>query len=799
MRTSIALNFLKVALRNIVRSSPHSYINIAGLIIGFSIIILISAFVFYEFSFDKFHKDYDRIYRVNNSIKRGDTELNSPACPPALGPSLATDFPEIEAATRIRYSEAQLIRYNEVTNYETLVFYADSSFFKIFDFEFMLGNPLTALNQPNSIVINEKMAQKYFGRIPVLDEMLILDGNRPLKVTGVIKSIPQNSHFDFDMLISFQTFRVSEGSAQGLDSWSWLGFINYVKVHESVNIPLLERKIENEYKAKRPVYAEMNLKVSLQNLSQIYLGSSEIVNKDQIFRVNSYTSVYSLMVVGLLIIIIAFINYVNLSTAISLNRYKETAVRKVLGSSKGKLILQFTMESVLYVMVALMLAFFVAFLAQSFLPYSISSKLQLRTSEFLLLGAFLFLFAILIGIISGIFPAVRLSSTHSLDLLKGSFRVHGNILRNALIGFQFALSGALITVSLIIGKQVEFFLQKELGFKENGIISININSDQFNGKAGLLQSILGAQREVKLVSQSNHIMGEGLSGGPIWLKEKDREGAVQVAYFQADYNFASTMELELTQGRFFSEQFHGDSTGSIVLNEKAVSALGLSNPIGHRVMFMGQTEKEIVGIIKDFHFASLHDEISPMAIVMPFTYPKNLIVSLERGNIHDILDNLESAWKGAFPDLPFEVRFLDSHLQSLYEKEMLLSTAVQFFTALSAVIACLGLYSLAAILLASKLRQISIRRVYGASAKDILILNGKGFLFLVLIASIISWPIAWYTMHKWLDNFAYRIELDVSFFMISLIAILGITLLTISYHLLKATTVNPAKILREKP
>ncbi|MEP2669429.1 MAG: ABC transporter permease [Cyclobacteriaceae bacterium] len=795
--SSLATNFIKVALRNIIKSRPHSYINLIGLAIGLASVIMISVYVFSELSYDKFHTDNQRIYRVLNQFVRGDVELTYPQAPPALAPALTNSFPEIELATRLRYADRPLIQYGDATYYEDHVFYADSSFFKIFDFELVRGNRTKALNQPNSVVMSEAIAKKYFGDNDPINKIILMDGVGPLQVTGIVKDVPHNSHFYFEMLISFQTYVVPDGYLADLQSWSWMGFLTYVKTHEGVNIPSLETKIINHYKASEERFAQRQMSVLLQPLNKIYLGSSSLGNPNNIFRVNSYTTIYSLMAVGFLIILIASFNYINLSIAMSMSRFKEIAMRKVLGSTKSKLILQFILESVLYSLLSLVFAIALVMVGQAFLPKSIATKLYLDTSSLLIYSTALVVFVILIGIVSGVFPALRLASISSLELLKGTFKLKEGYMRNFLIGFQFALSSALVAISLIIGQQIEFFSNKNLGFQKEGVVCINIGSDQVLGKTEALQNQLSGNSNIMSISQVSHIMGEGLSSSPLRLPMQDPEDAIQMNYFQTDYDFLPTLGLELVEGRYFSEDFTRDSTESIILNETAVKTLGLTDPLGKRVIFTGGTEKEIIGVIKDFHFNSLHQAISPMAIIMPFTHLGQLAVRFQGGNVYNTLNNIESTWEESFPNVPFEFKFVDDHLASLYEKETFFASVIQFFTLLATGIACLGLYSLAAISLAGKVKQISIRRVLGAPIQSIALLTGKSFLSLVVIATILSWPLVWYVMNIWLSNFAYHIDISPWFFAITMGSILVITLVTISYHLFKAVTINPAETLRD--
>jgi putative ABC transport system permease protein len=795
--SSLAGNFLKVALRNIVKSRPHSYINLIGLALGLASVIMISVYVFSELSYDKFHTDNQRIYRVLNHFVRGEAEITYPQAPPALAPALTSNFPEVELATRVRYADRPLIQYGDATYYEDHVFYADSSFLKIFDFELVRGNRMRALNQPNSVVISESIAKKYFGDNDPINKIIMMDGVGPLQVTGIAKDVSHNSHFYFEMLISFQTYVVPDGYLADLQSWSWMGFLTYVKTHEGVNIPELETKIINHYKASEERFAQQQMSVLLQPLDDIYLGSSSLGNPNNIFKVNSYTTIYSLMAVGFLIILIASFNYINLSIAMSMSRFKEIAMRKVLGSTKSKLILQFILESVLYTLLSLVFAIALVMVGQTFLPTSITSKLYLDTPSLLIYSLALLVFVILIGIVSGIFPALRLSSISSLELLKGTFKLKEGYLRNFLIGFQFALSATLVAVSLIIGQQIEFFSNKSLGFQKEGIVSINIGSDQVLGKTEALQNQLKTNSNIQSISQVSHIMGEGLSSSPLRLPLQDPEDAIQMNYLQTDYNFLPTMGLELVEGRYFSEDFNRDSTESIILNETAVKTLGLTEPLGKRVIFTGGTEREIIGVIKEFHFNSLHQAISPMAIIMPFTNLGQLAVRFQGNNMYNTLNNIESTWKESFPNVPFEFQFVDDYLESLYQKETFFASVIHFFTILATGIACLGLYSLAAISLAGKVKQISIRRVLGAPIQSIILLTGKSFLSLVVIATILSWPLVGYVMNIWLSNFAYHIDISPWFFAITMGAILIITILTISYHLFKAVTINPAETLRD--
>lgn len=795
--SSLATNFLKVAMRNISKSRPHSYINLIGLALGLASVIVISVYTISELSFDRFHKDHNRIYRVLNKLVRADTELVFPQGPPALAPALATNFPEVELATRVRYADRPLLQYGDNSFYEDHSFYADSLFFKIFDFELTQGNGAKALSQPNTIVLTESLAKKYFGEEDPLNKLIVMEGNQSLQVTGVAKDVPHNSHFYFEALISFQTYVVPDGYLENIHSWVWMGFLTYAKTHEGVNIPLLEDKVARHYKASDARYAQRDISVEFQPLPEIYLGSSSISNPHDIFRVNSYTTIYSLIAVGILIILIASFNYINLSIAMSMSRFKEIAMRKVLGSTKNKLVMQFIMESVLYTLLSLAIAILLVSVGIRLMPDAISTKLQLYGTNlsFFVLG--LVLFVIIVGVISGFFPALRLSSITSLNLMKGVFKLKEGFMKNLLIGFQFALSAGLVSVSLIIGRQIEFFSSKSLGFIRDGVVSINASSDQVRGHMESIQNQLSSTPGITSSTMASHLMGEGLSSGPLRMQSQDPEEAIQMNYFQTDYDFIQTMGLELIEGRFFSREFNRDSTASIVLNETAIKTLGLTDPLGQRVLFDDNREREIIGIVKDFHFNSLHQEIAPMAIIMPFTTVGTLVVRIQSENIFNTLNSIEDVWQNTFPNVPFEYQFLDEHLESMYQKEAQFGEVIQFFTILATGIACLGLYSLAAISMASKVKQISIRRVLGAPIQSILLLTGKNFLLLVIIATVLSWPLVWYTMNDWLGSFAYHIDLSPWFFVMTMGAILIITLITIGYHLFKAVTINPAAILKD--
>ncbi|MCB0490024.1 MAG: ABC transporter permease [Cyclobacteriaceae bacterium] len=794
---SLATNFLKVAFRNIAKSRPHSYINLAGLAIGLASVIVISVYIFSELSFDRFHQDHEQIYRVVNKVMRSGTALNYPQGPPGLAPALTANFPELEHATRLRTADRPLIKNGDVTFYEDNAFYADSAFLRIFDFEILKGNRRTALNQPNTIVLTASTARKYFGNEDPIGKIVLLDGTRPLQVTAIAADVPHNSHLSFDVLISFQTYIVPEGYLETLDSWVWMGFITYAKTHEGVDIPALEQKISDQYKKGDARWADMNLTVDLQPLSDIYLGSTDLYNPRNMFKGNSYTTLYSLLAVGVLIILIASFNYVNLSIAMAMSRFKEIAMRKVLGSTKGKLLVQFILESVLYTLIALVAAVVLVVAGVRLLPDDIGSQIYIEDNSIIVYGFVLFAFTCFIGMISGLFPALRLSSITSLELLRGTFKIKGHGLRNVLIGFQFALSASLISISLVIGKQIEFFQSKDLGFVKEGVVSINISSEMLEGKSQTIINMINDQTGVSNVSLASHLMGEGFAGNPMYLPEQQPEEAIQIAYLQTDEKFLQTMGLELVAGRFFSKDIARDSSETIVLNETAVKTLGLTNPIGKRVVFVRGLEREIVGVVRDFHYGSLHEQIGSMAIIEPYGRVVNLAVRMEGDNVFNTLRSIESQWRENFPDVPFEYQFQDELLQSLYQKETLFGNIIRFFSILATGIACLGLYSLAAISLAGKVKQISIRRVLGAPIQDILVLSAKNFVVLVVLACIISWPLVMYVMDKWLAGFAYHIDVNAYFFVATFITIMVITLVTLSYHLFKAITVNPAETLRD--
>lgn len=795
--SSLAGNFLKVAFRNIIKSRPHSFINLTGLCIGLASVIVISLYVFSELNFDKFHRDNERIYRIVNKLVRSETVLNYVQAPPGLTPALKTNFPELEQATRLRIADRPLIKYQDNTYYEDHVFYADSSFLKIFDFELISGNRNTALNQPNQVVITENLATKYFGNEDPINKILLLDGTRPMQVSGVMRNVPHQSHLYFEMLISFETYIVPNGYLENLDSWVWMGFITYAKTYPGVNIPDLEEKIKKQYASGDERWSKMDVTIDLQPLTDIYLGSAALSNLDNVFRVNSYTTLYSLMIVGGLIILIASFNYINLSVAMSMARFKEIAMRKVLGSSKAKLILQFVMESALYALIALVIAILLVMLGVRLAPENIASQISIGLESLIYYGAVLILFTMLLGVISGLAPALRLASVTSLDLLKGTYKLKSGNLKNVLIGFQFALSASLIAISLVIGKQIEFFSTKSLGFIKDGVVAINMSSDQIRGSQELIKNKVKSLAGINEVSISSHVVGEGLSGSPLYLSGLTAEDAIQMAYLQSDYDFVKTMGLELVAGRYFSEEFKQDSARAIILNETAVNALGLSDPIGEKVIFIRGEEREIIGVLKDFHFNTLHQKIEPMAIIMPYGVSQTLMVRMDGNQVYNTLSGIENTWHEMFPDIPFEFKFMDDFHDSLYQKEKAFSIIIQFFTILATAIACLGLYSLAAISLGEKLKQISIRRVLGAPVGDIIMLNAKGFVFLVVVSCILSWPLVYYVMNEWLSNFAYHIDLSVWFFLLTFWLIVFITIVTLSYHMYKAVTINPAEILRD--
>ncbi|MCR9250780.1 MAG: ABC transporter permease [bacterium] len=787
-------NYLLVTLRGLWNNKAYATINTLGLAFGLASFMVIFFFVKNELSVDQFHTKHDRIYRVTNTFERSSGNIFWARTPPALAPGIRSNIAGIEKVTRLRYADDHTYAVGDRIFNQGNVFYADSSFLEIFDFELKYGNKATALSSPNSLVMTEEMALKYFGKDNPMGKTVTLDNNKSLLVTGVLHSIPGNSHITFDMLMSFETFVVPDGYLADLNSWSWAGFHTYALVSSQTDVANINEQIVKLYKENFN-RANISVKAELQPLSSIYLGSNHFTNVGECIRSGNKSTIYSLMIIAILILVMAGFNFTNLSTALSLGRGKEIGLRKTMGAARSRIFTQFLVESQVVSTISLVIAICIVLALQPYLERQLSLTLP-DIESFLYLIPIFGLISLIIGILSGLYPSVILSGFSPIVALKGNLKTGrtGLLLRNSLTVFQFVISVVLIAGSFLILSQIKFIQNKDLGFEKENILQIKVLREDMGRYYNALKDRFLQNPQVNHVSMSSHSFDGGSSSGPARLSGAPEDEAFQLAYYQTDHDFLDLTNIQLVEGRYFSKDFVTDSS-AIILNETAVELMELNSPIGTKLNFTGQ-ERKVIGVVRDFHFNSLHAKISPMAIVMPFTTTELMLVKVAPGDLPETLRILEKNWHSVVESSPFEVSFLNDGIQNLYIQEEKLSKLTNLFSGLAMILACMGLYGLVAFSIQAKTKEVGIRKVLGASSMEILLVLSKKFLALILIANLIAWPLIYFLGQLWLENFSYRIDMPWWISITAGLTLLLVAIATISHQTLKAANTNPANVLR---
>ncbi len=788
-------NFFKVGLRSFARTKTYFSINLIGLIIGLTSVFYIIFYVNFELNYDGFHENSEQIYRVNTLFERSSRKINYPIIPPAFGPAAQESFSEIKNMSRLRYAYDVLMKYEDQSYYEEKVFFAEAAFLEMFSFDWLVGDQTRALSEINTIVLTERMATKYFGTSDPIGKIITYNNEIDLRVIGVIEDVPDQSHFTFDFLISFDTFKPGPGSLEPLTSWRWLGFLTYIQLNPSTNVAALERKMLDLFQEHRnPSNTSVN--IQLQSLKDIYLTSGELSNpQGGLFKVNDPDNLLSLGVIAALIVIISFFNYFNITSALMRTRSKEIGIRKVFGSSKRKVFVQMGAETLIIVVLATTVSWIlIAFMA----------KLELfRIIDESILIVALASIGIIVSFtaLSGILFGSTFSSFSAMALLRSKLGVatkkHFTVGRLVLL-LQFGISASLIMISLVVISQLHFFSKKDLGYESEGILVAKFRSDEMNSRRQTYVDATMRLPSVQSVSFGPSLDGS-TSGGPLRLKEWPDDQVIQTSYFSVDYEFQNILNLEMVSGRLFSTTHARDSVESIIINETLAEMLEVEEPLGQRVAFT-DTEYNIIGVFKDFHYRSLHHEIGPMAIKMWLGQPRNVLIKYRSENISQTLQAIESTWQEIFRDggFPFDYRFLDDQIQSMYQKEQEFATLLKVFTSLAIFLALLGLFGLSSINIQQKIKQIGIRRVLGAEMQQIAGVVSKRYLVTSVLGILVALPFAYRFMRGWLENFAYSIDLNFSFPIITLLAVLGITILTLGFQVYRVMTVNPSTILRDE-
>jgi putative ABC transport system permease protein len=790
-------NYFKIAFRNLWRHRVFSLINILGLTVGMTACFLIFLYVRFELSYDKFHSKGDRIYRIICDIKTP-TETMKPGGPAwAVGAHLMGSFPDVEAAVRTTGDEL-LVRRGNVKFQEKNSLWADSSFFDMFDFKLIKGNPHTALNEPLSIVFSESAVKKYFGNTDPIGQTVLLTGDGfTSKITGVMKDIPENSMIKADMIVSMNT--LTRKLNPGLnDQWSNYGNRTYVLLKPGTNAVFFQKQLPaflEKLSGKEMKDLNMYPTLMLEKFPEAYLRSARNDSNS-----GSIKNVYIFSIVAIFILLIACFNFINLTTARSAERAKEVGIRKVVGAGRQQLTWQFIGESVLICIIAFVLTLGVAaLLLPSFnmLAGKILSKSIFDSMGFL---GILFLASIGIGLLAGLYPALVLSSFKPVTVLKGRFTTgaKGVLLRKGLVIAQFTISIALIISTLIVFLQMSFMRNQDLGFSKDQMMVINSNGDP--ARDAFMRAVENMPN-VKSVSMSSSVPGGGNMGA--YSKIQNVKGDMQIAnlnlYF-VDFDYLKQFNMKMIAGRMFSRDFMTDTTKAMILNESAAKMFGYRSPkdaVGRDFNQWGR-EGKIIGVVKDFHFKSLQEEIKPLSIRIEPNGCSLISIKVSGKDLPSTISAVENKWNTLIPARPFSYFFLDEYFDEQYKSEQRFGKLFLNFAILAIIISCMGLLGLASYSTMQRTREIGIRKVLGATVSNIVNLLSKDFLKLVVIAIIIASPIAWFAMHKWLQDFAYRIPISWWVFAVAAVAAALIAILTVSFQAIKAAVSNPVVSLRSE-
>ena len=793
-------NYLKVALRNIKLRKGYSFINIAGLAVGLSCCILILLYIRYEFSYDKYHNDSQYIYRVVREHHGRSVWDNSSEHP--LAASLKEDFPEVVKATRVKKNdEVGVVEYNSKRFNEEGIYFVDQDFLEIFTFPLVIGDIHTALNEPFSVLITQEMAEKYFGNEEPVGKILRIkewyaEKKYDYKIKGVLKNIPENSHFTFDFLLSYNTlYTLKRGGRDSVETWSYYEPKTYIKLESHAKPIDLEGKFPaflRKYKGKESASERLRL----QHLTDIHLGGNL---RFELETNSDMRYIYLFSAIAFFIMLIACLNYINLSVARSAKRAIEVGMRKVVGANKVQLVRQFLGESLVFSLLALMISVLLVGLVLPAFGYLIERNLTLSLFQDLdMLLVFLGI-AVFIGMLSGSYPAFFISSFHPIQIIKGTLRIGSKssaVFRNSLVVVQFVLSIVLIVCTFVIHNQLSFIRNRNLGFDKEQMVTVYTMDRNLKRNSEPLKRELLKNPEILGVSASLDLPTTIRRTSTIEWEEQGERRKLGLNYTFVDYDFFNVYDIEVTKGRKFSEDFSTDKEQAVVINEAAARNLGWEEPIGRRFQTQGR-EWTVIGVIKDFHFQSLYWEIAPLVFL--FHEGRGIdyfSIKVSPSNIPGTLGFIEEKWIKFSPEFPFQYAFLNERVDKIYKAEQKLGQSFNTFTLVALFIACLGLIGLASFISEQKRKEIGIRKVLGADFQSIIVLLARDFVKCIAVAAVIAWPIGYFVMERWLQNFVYRTGIGIEIFILSGLLTFVIALTTVSYQSIKDALANPVDSLR---
>jgi len=799
-------NNFKIAWRSLSKNKGYSFINIIGLAIGLACSFLISLYILDELSFDKFHSNKDRIYRIvhnwkDDTGKKGPDQIwgNYP-----VGPALQSEFPEIEKIVQFSGQSSILLKYGDKSFQEDRVFFMDSTAFDVFSWEMIKGDPKTALIEPYSVVLTESTADKFFGDEDPMGKAIEggETGGRAApgvyKVTGIIKDVPSNSHITFDALMSLSSFKKSW--KEPFEQWGYVDFYTYFILSKDYDIAQLNAKIP-AFLERHKSFTNNQYTFRFEALNDVYLHSKA---ERQPGVTGNTQSLYIFAIIGLFILCIACANFMNLATSRSMERAKEVGVRKVVGADKKSLIFQFMQESMLLVLIAAIIAVGLIILmlpiTESFAGKTFSLSAIFNWKSIIIFMLIIFVTAF----VASSYPAFVLSNFNPTTVLKGSFKVapNGITLRRIMVVFQFFLSIALIAGTMIVFAQLKHLQNKNLGFSKEAMLVLDFNYDSsINSKTETIKQLFLQNKDVISASTSRSVPGSYYPNAGTQIETKEgKMMQLTPSLFQVDVDYLTHFGIELVAGRGFSRDFPVDSLKSLVINEAAAKAWGYADPkeiIGKRFMQWGR-EGQIIGVVKDFNFRSLHQQVEPLTLNLEPSSSRYLVLKIKTDHLSRTISSLEKQWTEIAPQRPFTYSFLDDSFNKQYESDFRFQRLFTAFSSLALFIACLGLLGLATYTAQQRTKEIGVRKVLGASTFNIVNLLTLDFLKLVIVAIVIATPVAWFAMDQWLADFAYHINIQWWMFALSGFTALLLAMLTVSWQAIKTAAANPVDSLREE-
>jgi putative ABC transport system permease protein len=809
-------NYFIIAVRNLRKHKFFSFINITGLSLGVACALLIALFVIDELKYDRFNTKADRIFRLTTHINYGGNDFRLATCPAPLADKMRKEIPEIEEVTRFRISEDFLVK-NDTQNFkEPDAIWADPHVFSIFSIPLLKGNPDSVLTRSNTMVISESAARKYFGEKDPLNQTLLLNSSMLYTITGIYKDIPPNSHFHFSMMLAMSGLDESRQN-----EWLTNNFHTYYLVKKEADHKSIGNKINQLlYKYAEPqirAFTGKSLDELMKNgtvveeiplpLLDIHLNSNTMVE----FESNGdIRYIYIFSAIALFILFLAIINFINLATARSADRVREAGIRKVLGSQKELLVFQFLTESVIMSLAAVVVGIL---LAHMMIPYfnTLSGKAIQFPTEDIVFWIIMLLSGVAIGLVSGIYPAIMLSSLRPITTLSGKKATPGRsrIIRSALVVIQFTISSFLLTATFAVSNQMHFIQHFNPGYNKNQVITVDVSSISAN-QADVFKREVLKDTVVRSATLSGYLPGSNSSrtSATYWKKgNRSPEASVNMQAWAVDHDYIKTMGMNIVAGRDFSTDFADDSS-AIILNERAAKLFEFEDPIGKEIQVFGSTPENsmdegtiitmhIIGIVQDFNWESLHDSIGSLSLYLDKSNDK-ISFSIKSFQTRSALESIERQWHKVNPGYPFEYSFLYEDIARMYTAESRTGKIVTAFAVLAIVIACLGLFALASFLTVQRSAEIAIRKVMGASEKDIIFLLSKNFTILVLLAFLLSVPIAWTGISLWLKSFVYKSNIGIHLFLGIGIMVLIISCLTVAYQSYRAASANPAFTLRSE-